>query len=273
MIVFSSCTEKIDIKLDNSYTRLVVEGNFSTDYKYQTVMLSKTSSYFANEKQPVLSGATVRIDDGETTFVLTEIPQGSGIYQTTTKTKAIVGKTYKLHISNVNINDIANNYEASSTVRPSFNLDSVTYRLFKPDWVEASFYNLDTLKPCYKIDIYGQEPSTQGDCYEFNCYVNGVLKTDTIYKSLFFEDRLINGNNFHLETIYSINAELDDTITIATQSITKDYLDFVSAFITEQSGRFSPLAGPPINVPSNVNNGALGYFKATSVTYTSVIIK
>ena len=43
-----SCTERIDIPLDDSYVRLVVDGAITTDTSVQTVILSSTSSYYYN---------------------------------------------------------------------------------------------------------------------------------------------------------------------------------------------------------------------------------
>ncbi len=46
MLALASCTEKIDIALDNSYIRLVVEGCVTTDTMRHTVRLTTTSSYY-----------------------------------------------------------------------------------------------------------------------------------------------------------------------------------------------------------------------------------
>ena len=60
-----SCTERIDISLDNSAVRLVVEGSLTTDTMSHKVLLSSTSGYFYNQPPQPVSGATVTISDGE----------------------------------------------------------------------------------------------------------------------------------------------------------------------------------------------------------------
>jgi len=75
-----SCTERIDVELDESYTRLVVDGAITTDTMAHVVVLSKTSSYYYNMPAPLVTGASVSITDGNQTFKLKE--DSPGIYRT-----------------------------------------------------------------------------------------------------------------------------------------------------------------------------------------------
>ena len=61
------CTERIDVEVGSTYTRLVVEGAVTTDTTVHSVRLSLTSDYFYNQPAPPVSGASVFIDDGEQT--------------------------------------------------------------------------------------------------------------------------------------------------------------------------------------------------------------
>ena len=76
------CTEKMDIKLDSTYTRLIVDASISTDTTVHSVLLSKTASYFDNSAPLPVTGAIVTFNDGTTTFPLTENLQQPGLYLT-----------------------------------------------------------------------------------------------------------------------------------------------------------------------------------------------
>ena len=72
MLIFS-CVERIDIELDESYTRLVVDGCDNHRYMAHTVMLSKTTSYYYNQPAPPVTGARVQISDGTDVYSLMKI--------------------------------------------------------------------------------------------------------------------------------------------------------------------------------------------------------
>jgi hypothetical protein len=95
-ITVASCTERIDIDLDDSYTRLVVEGSITTDTAFHIVKLTKTTSYYYAEQAPGVSNAEVSISDGDSTWVLPE--KEEGVYMPEHPFAGIPGKTYKLNI-------------------------------------------------------------------------------------------------------------------------------------------------------------------------------
>ena len=98
-ILMVSCTEKIDVKLGDTYTRLVVEGSITNEMKSHKVVLTKTTSYFYDEPAPRVTGALISITDGNTIFPLTETSPGT--YETASDVKGEAGKFYTLNISNV----------------------------------------------------------------------------------------------------------------------------------------------------------------------------
>ncbi len=261
------CTEKIDLKLDSSYTRLVVEGAVSTDTVPQQVKLTMTTSYFYNEPAPVVSGATVTISDGSATWQLTE--QKPGIYQTAPDVFGLPNHTYKLLIllkEPINGNAA---FEASSVLRPIVKADSIRLK-YHPDWGKEGFYEVQ----CYVLD----PPTT--DFYMFDIYRNNVLITDTINKKTVVDDQLYNGNYTNGIGVGFLNqARTDervkpgDIITLKVAGITADYFKFIQAVQTEVGGQNPLFSGPPANVPGNVNNGAVGFFAAYANTRVSTIAK
>jgi hypothetical protein len=132
LLVFS-CTERIDIQLDDSYTRLVVDGSINTDTMIHTVELRTTSSYYYNEPAPMVSGAQLSITDGIHIFNLKE--NKTGVYQTDSSVYGVAGQTYTLNIKLANAIGGHSDYSAVSTLNPIVPLDSVSL-LFHPEWAK-----------------------------------------------------------------------------------------------------------------------------------------
>ena len=79
-MVVSSCTERIDVELDDTYVRLVVDGQITSDATSQhKVILSKSTSYFYNQPPPPVVNADVQIiDEGGNAVLLSE--EEPGVY-------------------------------------------------------------------------------------------------------------------------------------------------------------------------------------------------
>ncbi|MCF8304064.1 MAG: DUF4249 domain-containing protein, partial [Bacteroidales bacterium] len=125
-VFFSSCTEKIDVELDESYTRLVVDGSITTDTMAHTIRLLETADYFANQPATPVTGAEIKVNDGNGSIQLTE--DKPGIYKTAPDYFAEVGKTYHLTInlqSEVGGHTI---YEATEKVNPIAEMDSIGFK-------------------------------------------------------------------------------------------------------------------------------------------------
>ena len=258
-----SCTERIDIELDDGFTRLVVEGIITTDTMPHIVKLTTTSSYFFAEAAPAVSDAIVTLSDGETETILTET--GPGVYQTASDYFGIPGRTYRLNISLASSIGGYNNYSAESLMNPKLSLDSIN-SVFHEDWGSDGFYELR----CYALD----PPST--DFYMFKVYKNGTLLSDSLNKVFITDDRFYNGNYTNGIGVGYLNQSKSnekvipgDQLTIESARITEAYYQFVTQ-LQIQSGYQTPLfSGPPANITGNINNGAIGFFTAYPVTYSN----
>jgi hypothetical protein len=259
-----SCREKIELKLDSTFTRMVVEGSITNQAMVHTVHLTATSDYFTSVEPPPVTGALVEISDGTQVFPLTET--APGVYQTDPSVKGNPGKKYTLTIRGIDINgDGAKEiYTASEVMKPVMVLDSVVVEKQKP---------LSTPQ-LYKVNGWGKEPSTPDDCYMWNYWLNGKLQSDTLSKSVFIDDTFVNGSYIPGLTIFDeIKAQTGDTILVETRALTRQYYDFIVTLMLETVWNQGGGAGPPANVKGNVSNGALGYFHASGVSYNMAIVK
>ncbi|PKO99904.1 MAG: hypothetical protein CVU14_07625 [Bacteroidetes bacterium HGW-Bacteroidetes-9] len=260
-----SCTKRIDIDLDEGFTRLVVDAIITTDTMAHTVKLTTTSSYFYAEAAPTVSGAIVTLNDGETETTLTET--GPGVYQTAPDFYGIPGRTYKLNINLASPIGGFSNYSAESLMNPGLTLDSIN-SVFHEDWGSDGFYELK----CYALD----PPTT--DFYMFKVYKNGTLLSDSLNKVFITDDRFYNGNYTNGIGVGYLNQSKTnekvipgDQLTIESARITEAYYQFVTQ-LQIQSGFQTPLfSGPPANISGNISNGAIGFFAAYPVTYSNTI--
>ena len=256
LIVFSmgACKEKIDIKLKETYVRLVVDGGVTDEAKRHTVKITETSNYFSSDAQPKVSGAIVTIIDGVNVVNLNET--SLGIYQTDSTYKGEIGKTYTLNIRYKN-----EDYSASSILRYVTPIDSIS---FAPDYNKPN----STM-----VNLWAQEPAAMGEYYMWNYYVNGQIKTDSIRNIIFASDELVNGNYMNGFPIYSMKDIVPgDSVTLEMRSISKEYYDFISALFSEIFGAGNPFSGPPSNVKGNIYNvtnkekDVMGFFIASAVS-------
>lgn len=260
-----SCTEKIDIQLDDSYIRLVVDGAITTDTMAHIVVLKTTSSYYYNQPMPMVSGAQVSITDGTRTFNLKE--DSEGVYRTDSSVYGIGGHTYTLNIKLASAIGGNTDYSAVSTLNPIKPLDSVSL-LFHPEW---------SRKGIWEVKCYVQEPPTV-DFYRFLILKNRKLLTDTLNEWFVTDDKFFNGSYTNGATVAylqqgSANEGLNkgDTVTVEVNSIGKEYANFLWEAQAELRGSNPLFSGPPANVKGNINNGAIGFFAAYSATRSFAI--
>jgi len=261
-VIFTSCTETIDIELDETYTRLVIDGQISTDTMAHEIRLSKSASYFSNTEPPAVSGAEIILDDDQQQFVLTEIPIGSGQYFTPENYFGKPGNTYTLNINLTEEIGESMNYQAQNIMATTdFILDSIMLEYREP----FGFW---------MVTLYAYDPPTT-DFYRLDAFRNGVILTDTAYRTSISDDRLFNGNNTNGSAVmflYEDEVQLGDTISLRMAAISKAYYEFLFE-LRNESGFSNPLfGGPPANINSNLQEDGLGFFGTMKTARTELII-
>jgi hypothetical protein len=271
-IITFGCTERYDVALTGTYTRLIVDGNITTDTTAHLIRLAKSADYFTNMPLDPITNAQVYISDGSNTFILHEDPAKPGDYYTDPNVYGIQGRTYTLLINNVDINsdNTFEAYTATCKMNPSSRLDSMQVDLIH------KFY-----RDNYQIAIYGHDPAETRDIYMYKVKINGKLITDTITEARFADDEFFNGSDVKYQPVYYLtptktDEELKegDTITLEQYGVTKDYFDFFNDVLNESHGA-DPFGGQPANIYTNVEDKDLsyGFFGAFSVTRIYYIIK
>jgi hypothetical protein len=262
-----ACTERITIPLDNSKVRLIVDGSVTTDSIRQKVVLTETTSYYFDQPAPGVSGAAVSISDGDSVFSMHE--DSDGIYITDAAMAGIPGKTYTLSIDLAAPVGGYSSYTASSVLYPVSRLDSVSLA-FHPDWSDNGVW---------EVKCFVQDPPTK-DFYRFLVYNDRRMITDTLNNWFVTDDRFFNGNYAYGAPIAYLrqgrnNEALNsgDTVTVEVNSIGEAYANFILEAQAEERGSNPLFSGPPANVKGNINNGAVGFFAAYSVSRAFTIVR
>jgi hypothetical protein len=259
ILSFYSCEEIMHIEFKSDGKKnLVVEGEITSDTLAHQVILSYTGDYFKKQPRDPAYGAMVTITDGEQEFKLNEIREG--IYATSPDVFGIPGKSYTL---NVVLQD-GREYTGSDQLVYCADFDSIVqtnnYKHFGPPGTNN--YGYDVL-------FFGQEPASSVDNYMFLLYLNDTLYTDTIFEAAFVSDEYFNGSYiFELPLFYIPENDFRGDsmkVTLEMHSISKSYYDYLVGLMLETVWRGSPWDGPPANVPSNINNEARGFFRASDI--------
>ncbi len=269
-ILFTACTERIDISLDETYTRLVVDGGISNDTGAYGIYLTKTADYFFNEPAPRVVNAVAWLTDGSNEYLLSETDPGfSGLYQTDSSFAGQIGKTYTLNIELPEKIDDRTQYSSSCKMISVARLDSIAVT-FQPDWGKKGFW---------EIKLWAQDPGDEVNYYMFHYYRNDTLMTDSIWKVSITDDRYFNGNYIYGATAVYINNDHywetlrpGDKVKLQMSGITKEYYNFISQ--VREAGYSIPFfSGPPANVIGNISDGAVGFFSAYSDSWATTRVK
>jgi hypothetical protein len=262
-----SCTERIDLPLDESSVRLVVEGTITTSRAAHKIYLSKTTSYYYNQEQPMVTGAIVTISDGIKVYQLTEAMPG--VYQTDSDFQGVEGLTYTLSIELATPVGGFTEYTASSTMPRSTILDSVTLTFF-PDYGEEGVW---------EVRCFMNDPPT-ADFYRFLISRNQQLLTDTLDEWFVTDDRFFNNTYTYGAAIFYLDQSSEDEklvsndyVTVELNTLSREYNDFLSEAQIELQGSNPLFSGPPANVKGNISHDAIGFFAAYTVSRRSTTVR
>lgn len=249
--VFLSCEKVIDVDLNESNPKIVIEANYSAEDSTVRVRITKTSSYFDNTSSPVVDDATVTIIDelGATQSV---ISIGNGVYELTNYVSAF-NTTYRMEIVQ---NGVL--YSSECKMNPVVNLEDITYEFF------PGFFGTEG---GYAIYMNFNDPAGVENYYAAVISRNGVPYSK-LTEIITQDDQLTDGNLVERPLFASEFFALNDTIELELKSIDKH----IYAYINEAISTASQSSGAPGNPNPVWSNGALGYFSCYSSSRKEVII-
>ena len=283
-IVFSSCEKNISIKLQPSSTDLVVDASIENG-QFPVIYLSNSISYFSQIDAAVLAKsfvhrAEVSMSNGAITARLKEdslLSDSTGmmIYyysfragDTSQKFVGSPGHRYDLEITVDN-----KTYTASTTI------PEMTKRIDSLWWVPAP-ESEDSNQVIVKARIV--DPPGLGDYTRYYTSVN----YGPFYPGLqsVFDDQITDGTVYTVDVDRGVDRNLTidfddysffnkgDTVEVKLANIDKATYDFWRTMEYNYQSIGNPFSSP-IQVLSNISNGALGYFGGYAAQYSSLIIQ
>lgn len=124
-----ACENEITITLKNNNNRLVVSGTFTNDTTIHSIRLSSSSLFVSGIRPTVVTGARVYLTCNTDTIHFIENKDTSGLYQTPTKCYGVGGKTYRLHITDVDVDKDGkiDSFTSISTMPIAIKFDSLKF--------------------------------------------------------------------------------------------------------------------------------------------------
>jgi len=245
MALLSSCEKIIHLDLGSSNSRLVIQGNVYNEVGSYEVKISKTIDFDAQNIYPAVTNATVIISDNTgQSETLSQVSDGTYV---TSNLQGRIGRTYTLTVT-----VDGETYKASSTMPAPVGIDSIYYKksIFGGDnLIALDFINRPNKENYYRvIHFVNNKQSTS-----FNVFSENTDQMERITCSFMSTD--------YTPTVTNPKLENGDKITVWLECIDKGVFEYFRTANSEGGQNASPA-----NPVSNISNGALGYFSASSVT-------
>lgn len=246
----TSCQKVIDVDLNDSDPKVVIEANFIATDSIVQVKVSKTSSYFDPYEVSTINNAVIEIIDGN--GVSTIIPNiGDGMYELSGYIP-MYGTTYTM---NVTLDGVL--YSSTSELLQPLVMEVPSY-----EFVEESLFNEEG----YLVFFRFQDPQGLGNCYKVI-----YQKNDTLYNKLeemtFGDDELTDGNLIERPIFETF--QIGDTVGFELQSINPKMYSYYTQLLSNTNGN----SAAPANPDYVWTNEALGYFSAYGYSKNGAVIQ
>jgi hypothetical protein len=295
-----SCSKEIQIDIPGYEEQVVVDGRIDAG-GFPIVILTKSKNIYAasNFSEYIASmifDATISVNNGSTEVNLELIPVSQlalesqyrvaemlkieyellplipfQVYSTSnTQMKGEIGKTYTIQINHNN-----KLYEGTTQLLPPVALD---YSNWKPDATNAEYGTLISRLT---------DPANVRNAYKWEVKLittklNGQPR-DVIFRSSdspYFADDYFDGLSFEFETRYHgkdttypegyrRHYKYGDSLVIKMSRVDNAVYDFFEKKEAQGESAGNPFA-TPVNIPSNLNNGALGIWAGFAPWYDTI---
>lgn len=254
-----SCEREKDADIQpRESIQVVVDATLTSEYRVQQIVLAKPVGQLNQKPQPV-TGAVVSISDGQEYISFEEQSGAGGIYFSSQKMTVTVDKTYSL-----SINIGGNYYYATARAIPITPFVPVTYR--------------EVTQPVLRYEISENFASEEQAEWEVlvdwsstpECPQDGSrCQSKMMYYTLHTSDvsRYFSPPK---EKVYFPKGSL---IIERKYSITPQHAAFCRAMLAETEWKGGFFDEASANVPSNLSEGAAGYFAVCMVIADTVVVR
>ncbi len=252
----SACEERIDDVINTKESNLiVVEGLLTNQRMSHKIRLSRPYKV-QNQSVSAVSGASVSITDNESgLFLLNEVPLGSGEYYTDS-IRAVFGKIYTLHID---IN--GTEYTASDSPPTGQQLEPISYsKNESDDLYHLNLFNSGSLPNYIDYDINWENTN--------QCNPANGCKGRIIYYDL----KNIDVQEFYAPDKVGYFFPIGSTIIRNRHAVSEKYQTFLRSLLSETEWRGGVFDLQRDNIPTNLSEGAIGFFAVTTVVSDTTVV-
>ncbi len=271
-----SCEKTITLDLEQTQPKMVIEGFLTFDSVGNPVetyiKLSKSAWFYDKGAKPPVSGASVKVSDGEAEYEFVESPEVKGYYLPKTSMKGKFGRTYQL-----TVNAEGKTYTAADRLIFSAsrinNMESVFDEDLKKELENTDDLTDEEKAEFYRVFLYAdvvKNPSERTN-FRFKFYKNGIPRNFEGQGVFVADDEFIKENVDGIEfaTPYALNDTAKIEIYVISREALVYYMD-LSTVLNNDGGMWGPV---PANARTNLSGGALGFFQLAQVTTSEIVVK
>ncbi|MAP54056.1 DUF4249 domain-containing protein [Altibacter sp.] len=259
LVTLSSCEDVIDVDLNESAPRFVIEANIfhfkEQDRNRVHVELSETTPFFNNIPQPVTGASVIIIAEDGTQFNIEEAPSG-GVY-TMEGFPLVENSMYRIEIT-------YNNEIYTATEQ----LELVPSLEFVEQLNDGGFSGEDI-----ELKAFFNDPPNEENYYFFE----GLSTRGNAYDT--FNDQFFDGNQIF--GFYSVeDLKANDQVTFYLHGVDKNFYNFMFVLLQQSTDQSDgPFETQPATVRGNIvntttpNNFPLGYFRISEVSVLAYTVQ
>jgi hypothetical protein len=256
LFLISSCQKDITLELaEIDKKTIIVETTMLDNGGTQYIRLTWPSSYYVVDWGRPAPGAQIEVIINDSVFEFIN-PPDTGFYY-----NSEISPFLKDNTAHLVIRHEGRIYEAESRWQPVAELDSASIR--------RSTQLTGLFSDKYDITANFRRVMSEDECYLFNLYMNDSLVTIRPRLRGFLCTNDLE-NDYVSTVVLSVDPIIGKSgqpLTLEMRSISREFYEFNQAFISQIDWSGNPFAGaPPANYPTNISNGAFGFFQVSSVS-------
>jgi hypothetical protein len=266
VVLLSSCEKTVDLDINQTPQKVVVEGYVTDVADHNYVKVSRTNNFYSTGNSPRVTDATVMVEDSEGNIYNFVHYSGSsddslGFYFPEVPFAGVAGRSYLLSVT---------------TGGETFTAEDELVRLVPMDKLEYRVNEDEKQDPedegrFFEVLLFVKEPKETKDYYLFKCYRNDTL-TYANENDIYYSDDELIGENIDGVPLPIFYAQ-DELAGVEVYSLSRDafiYYRDLQKLLTNDGGLFGT---PPANPRTNITGGALGFFQVSSIQSGEITIE
>ena len=254
-----SCTKELKVNVSNENDRVVIDALVTDQLTPYTVQLSKTLAIDQGNNFPAINNAFVTI--GDDAGHLDTLPLvTNGLYTTKGARQGVVGRTYFLTVQ-----VDGQTYVAQDKLLSVSKIDTMN------SVYQAAGSGLGITENGYYIyysfkDIHAPNSLNY---YYYEVYRNNISVLNSSQVGVFSDQFLTSMvENYRLPGKFNIG----DKALFKLYSLSESAYNFYNGMQQQLQNDGGFFSTPPANTPSNLSNGALGFFRVSSLSQDSLMV-